>query len=258
MTDVSIILPYYKRIRAFEQALSFNHEKLSSTPERSTEVVLVLDEPSEEEAALELVQRYKQISWRVMINRQDHAWRNPAVAINVGIRHANGSFVLVFSPESIYVTDVPTFLFKGANETQATFALGRVHNCERATINAKGFASAYEEGEPKRYYGSICTPRAALEDIRGYDESNRSWGCDDDNVRARLTLNGLKTKYIRRAKVLHPLEPNEVKREVRRQEKDLSEHDGFVFPKFAVANGEDWGRDFDEIIYDREGSILNG
>lgn len=259
MTDVSIILPYYKRIRAFEEALSFNHERLLSTPERSTEVVLVLDEPSDEAAVLELVQRYGQISWRVIINRQDHAWRNPAVAINVGIRHAKGAFVAIFSPESIYVTDVLTILFEAANQqTQFAYALGQVHHCEREVIKTKGFENAYEEGEPKHYYGSICTSRAALECIRGYDESNRTWGADDDNVRKRLTLNGLKAKWIPKAKVLHPLEPGEIKREVRRLEKDSRQHDEYVFPQFAIANGENWGREFDEIIYDKVGCLLNG
>jgi hypothetical protein len=254
MTDISIILPYYKRIRAFAKALSYNHERFLSTPERSTEVVLVLDEPSEEEAVLELVQKCGQISWRVIINRQDHTWRNPAVAINVGIRHAKGGFVVILSPESICVTDVPTLLYEAANRTQSAFAIGQVHHCAREIIKTKGPASAYEEGEPKRFYGSICTARAALESIRGYDESNRSWGADDDNVRARLILNGLTAKWIGGAKVLHPLEPDEVKREVRRLEKDSREHDEYVFPQLAIANGENWGREFDEVIYDQVGA----
>jgi glycosyltransferase involved in cell wall biosynthesis len=253
MTDLSIILPYYKRLEAFRQALAFNHRKFVSTSERSTEVVLVLDEPSEEAGVLGLVERYGRISWRVLINRREHAWRNPSVAINVGIRHAKGEFVLVLSPESICATDVPTMLLEGYGEPQPSFRLGRVHQCERSVIAAKGIERAYGEGEPKRYYGSICSPRAALESIRGYHESNRTWGCDDDNVRARLTLQGLRTEYVRRAGVIHPLEPHEVSRKVRRREKDARERHAYVFPCSAVANGEDWGREFDEIIYERQG-----
>ncbi len=256
MKGISVIFPYYKRINAFKRALSVNFWKLSSTAERWTEVVLVLDEPSEEQAVLELVQAHPGISWRVLINRQDHAWRNPAVAINVGIRHAQGDFILVFSPESIYVNDVPTHLFNKARENEAVFAVGRVHNCAREVIDAKGLNQAYEEGEPKRYYGSICAPRQHLEMIRGYDETNQSWGCDDDNVRARLMLSGLEARYVRRAKVLHPLESNEVPRVIRRQEKEDHERDFYVYPQSMLANGEDWGREFDEIIYEKEGLLL--
>ncbi|HYK21008.1 MAG TPA: glycosyltransferase family 2 protein [Pyrinomonadaceae bacterium] len=256
MRAISVILPYYKRINAFKRALSINAWKLHSTAERSTEVVLVLDEPSEEQAVLEVVQARPGISWRVLINRRDHAWRNPAVAINVGIRHAKGDYVLVFSPESIYVNDVPSILFNTAREEEATFTVGRVHNCAREVIDAKGFQTAYEEGEPKRYYGSICAPRQALETIRGYDETNQSWGCDDDNVRERLILSGVQTRYVPRAKVLHPLEPNEIRRDVRRQEKEDQERDFYMCPQTVLANGADWGREFDEIIYEKEGLLL--
>ena len=53
--SLSVVLPFYKRLRPFELALGHNLANLQSTPERATEAVLVLDEPSEEEGVLRLV-----------------------------------------------------------------------------------------------------------------------------------------------------------------------------------------------------------
>lgn len=250
MKDLSVILPYYKRLEAFKQALVVNHDNLRSVSGRPTEVVLVLDEPSEESAVLGVVGAYPGISWRVLINRREHKWRNPAIPINVGIRHASGEYVLITSPESLYVTNVPEVLYNSTCPGSNCFSLGYVHFCERHEIARKGLARAYEEGTPKMYYGSICGPREAFEKIRGYDESNHTWGGDDDNCRARLTMLGLQRGCIPSAKMLHPLEPGEPTSVAKLRIKTPAERDAFVHPKSAVTNDQNWGREFEEIIFD--------
>jgi hypothetical protein len=259
MKGLSIILPYYKRFDAFAQALSANHANLTSTPGRPTEVVLVLDEPTEEGAVLRAVRGRPSVSWRVLINRRDHRWRNPAVAINVGLRHARGEFVLIMSPETLHVTNVPQVLYEWAYGAQSHLVLGRICWCPRRDVDEKGLARAFEETEPKRYYGSACGLRAAFEAVGGYDESNRSWGCDDDNIRSRLRLAGLRLKHLPAAKAIHPLEPGEVNHNrIRRREKTWLERHSYERPSIAAANGADWGREFDEVIYDREASAPPG
>jgi hypothetical protein len=255
MKDLSIILPYYKRINAFKQAMAFNHPKFMSAPGRSTEVVLVMDEPTEEVEVLELVSQYDQISWRVIINRQDHEWRNPAKAINVGIRHAEGAFVLTMSPECLHVTDVPCILFNSISSADSYFAVGQLRDCKREVINEKGLVQAFESGlGNKMYYGSVCSPRTVLEAIRGYDESNKTWGGDDDNIRARLILYGLEKKRVPEAKVIHPFDLPHPDRGVRNilKTKTWDEREACLFPSSAVANNESWGREFGEIIYEKE------
>lgn len=254
MKDLSVVLPYYKRIKTFKQSLCVNYLKLMSAPGRSTEVVLVLDEPTEESDVLELVSQYKQISWRVLINRRDHPWRNPSVAINVGIRHAKGAFVLIMSPECLYVTNVPAILFNAAHSISNSFAVGQARFCHRQIIEEKGLAQAYEAKKNQIYYGSICIPRSALESIRGYDESNKTWGGDDDNLRSRLVLSGLEKKCIANAKVIHPVDSDEDRGQVRDilRTKTWDERQACLFPLNAIANGEDWGKEFDEIIYEKE------
>lgn len=259
MKSLSIIMPFYKRLGAFTQSLGANHANLTSGPERPTEVVLVLDEPSEEEGVLRAVEGHPAISWRVLINRREHAWRNPAVAINVGLRHASGEFVLVMSPETLHVTHVPQILYNRASDAPGHLTVGRICWCARQVVSEKGAARAFEETEPKRFYGSACGPRAAFEAVGGYDESNRTWGCDDDNIRARLVLAGLTLKYVPLARAIHPLEAGEVNHNrIRRREKTRLERDAYERPASAVVNGADWGREFDEVIYDREGAVPPG
>ena len=259
MTRLSIVLPYYKRLRAFEHAMRVNYANFASTPERSTEVVLVLDEPSEEEAVLQVINGYSQLSWRVIINRREHLWRNPASAINVGIRHAEGDFILVMSPESLHVTNVPKTLFERSSISDSFIAIGRICWCPRQVIDEKGLTGSFEETEPKRYYGSVCGPRAAFEAVRGYDESNKTWGCDDDNIRARFMLNGLKLKYTPLARAIHPLEAGEVNyNRIRQREKTSVERDLYLVPASSRVNVNDWGREFNEVVFERKGSGLVG
>jgi GT2 family glycosyltransferase len=255
MIQLSIILPFYKRVRALEQALKSNHVNFISSADCATEIVLVLDEPSEEIEVLKVVEAYDQISWRVIINRLAHPWRNPARAINVGIRHAEGDYVLVMSPESLHVTDVPGALVKAASKSSASVSVGQICWCPRQVINEKGITEAFKETEPKIYYGSVCALRGAFEDVRGFDESNYTWGCDDDNLRARLELHGLKLKYEWGAKAIHPLEKDEVNHNrIMQKEKTSTERRRFLRPTNIHGNGKDWGRDFDEVLFERKGS----
>jgi len=191
----------------------------------------------------------------VLVNRREHVWRNPAVPINVGLRHARGDFVLVMSPETIHVTNVPRVLSERAAEPDGGLAIGKICWCQRRVVEEKGAAAAFDETEPKRFYGSVCAPRAAFEAVRGYNESNKSWGCDDDNMRARLMLYGLKLKYTPIARAIHPLEVGEVNHNrIRQRDKTSVERESLTCPVTPVVNGEDWGREFDEIVYESEGA----
>jgi hypothetical protein len=50
--------------------------------------------------------------------------------------------------------------------------------------------------------GRICVRRSDFFQIGGYDESMDSWGHDDDDIKSRLSLLGLKRKYIEGAHFL--------------------------------------------------------
>ena len=75
------------------------------------EIVLVLDEPSEEEEVLAAIRnKFTQFKFRVLVNDKEHPWRTPSKCLNVGIRHAQADFVAVMSPESILMLPTPEYL----------------------------------------------------------------------------------------------------------------------------------------------------
>lgn len=237
---LSIVIPFYKRAEQFAAALKYNAPYLAKP---DYEIVLVVDEPTQQEQVLKIVEAYAGLNWKVLLNPNDHAWRNPSPPLNVGIRHATGDHVLVTSPESMFVTDVPSILLN-AIEGKEVFAIGRVRWCSELHARMLTPVKAFAEVEAA-YYGSICVAREYLLAIRGYDESLTAWGGDDDNLRRRLQLHGIAPLKCPDAKLIHFIdEPREVL-----ADRHIASLDAILFPRVAAVNDENWGTDFNQIIY---------
>ena len=187
---LSVVMPFYKRLSDLRRVLPLQVRHLARA---DLEVVLSLDEPSEERGVIELLRANPQVKWRVLVNDHDHPWRPPCCAINVGVRHAAGDLVLVVSPESAFVGDVPGEALAAQRAEPGAVIAGRVvfatfDELLSGTVE-QTFHKHHERGN--RYYGSICAPRSAFQAVGGYDESFVHWGGDDDNLRRRLELLGL-------------------------------------------------------------------
>ena len=100
--DVSVVMPFYKKMDEFRRIFPKN---LPYFQRNGIEIVIAMDEDSEEESLINFTHRYPFINWKVIVNHNKHDWRNPAKAINVGIRNATKEFILVCSPESEFITD---------------------------------------------------------------------------------------------------------------------------------------------------------
>ena len=229
--DLTVILPFYKKLSVFKEVLHLNAPYFARA---GIEVIIVMDEPSEEAELIAFLKSYPQIQWRLIVNDKPHPWRNPAKTINVGIRHARKSKILVMSPESRMLTDVIKILSKKADERRRIFTTGLV----QIEHTSRGWLP----------YGSICAPRAAFELIRGYDEAYTEWGADDDDVRMRLTYAGYRELRLLRARLLH----TEAKPRPIKQLSESSRHilEANQEQKRVVTNSDDWGRDFSRIAYE--------
>jgi hypothetical protein len=250
---VSVIMPFYKRLGDFERVLPMNAPYLER---RDLEVVLSLDEPSEEDGVLALIRRFPAIRWTVLVNDQHHAWRTPSRAINVAIRHAVGTYVLVVSPESAFVTDVPAIAddllacgsgFAAVGRVAfATYAAletaGSLHACYAATPPAVWAAHAsFRGGQP---YGSLCVERERLARIGGYDEGLVLWGGDDDNMRVRLMLDGATLGISDAMRIVHLAQGPRPPRPVRHGLRDLER---IYRPAIAMANPDGWGTTYERL-----------
>jgi hypothetical protein len=235
--DVSVILPFYKKYHDFVKVLPAN-AKYFSRP--GVEVILVMDEPTEEQEVLNLIRHYPHIHWLVIVNDKEHAWRNPTKALNVGIKHASKKYTLVISPESEMATDI-MYQFRSAIQGNQDYCIGQFH------FKVYGTSRCYIVGLP---YGSIMVSRDNLVKIGGYDESFSKWGGDDDNLRSRLKLLGVRETLIPWAHVIHW----EKKRLKRPPRLSASRRDPLVDkifrPSHWLANNGVFGNDFNRIAYD--------
>lgn len=251
---LSVILPWYRKAAEFRRVLPMN---APAWRRPDLEVVLVLDEPSEEAEVLELLAGQPGIRWKVLVNDTPHPWRPPSRAINVGIRQSAGRFILVASPESAYLSDVPAQVLGILEAVPEAVLVGRVGFVTLQELDGSpDLGALFQARAPsltsaQTYYGSIALARAAAAGIGGYDESFASWGGDDDNFRVRLELAGHPLLSCPDLHLLHvSLEDRTAPRhpqfsydpELRRQR---------ASPAAArIGDGDTWGRAFGRVALD--------
>ncbi|WP_231701711.1 glycosyltransferase [Halopseudomonas salegens] len=257
-------MPWFRKLADMRRVLPINALYFARS---GIEVILVMDEPSEEQAVLELLNFYPDIRWQVVVNDQPHDWRPPCCAINVGLRHAQGDYVLVMSPESACVTDVPAAALRTLLEYPQAIALGQVgfacfeeleshlytnphlYRDHAAYLQqAQELARQFDCAVPDifriaSFYGSICAPKAAFEAVHGYDENFTVWGGDDDNLRVRMELAGYQNLFCPHMRLLH------LEDRLRRGGEQYDADD--IFRKCAIstaqANDASWGQDFARV-----------
>lgn len=224
---LSIILPFYHKVEEFRIALEYNKKYFTS----NMEIVIPIDEPDSLQSVVSIMgDSDLPCSYKIKGNPNPHPWRNPAKAINVGLRMASGTHAIIMSPESILVSNVYSILMDKCNDNTA--ALGRVvfHKGEIGHSPEHSFSSSYIKD---LYYGSICAPIDLFFKVNGYNESYNEWGRDDDDIRGRMKDVGINIVKVSEGKVLH-YEPKAT-RPVRIP---------YVNDKVPFINGTNWGYDF--------------
>ncbi|MBA3454489.1 MAG: hypothetical protein H0T42_15475 [Deltaproteobacteria bacterium] len=252
---LSVVMPFFHRLGDFQRVLPLNARALENP---SYEIVLALDEPSEADAVVAFVRAHPSIRFRVLVNRTEHGWRPPCRALNVGIRAAVGTYVLVVSPESAFVGDVPAIALGAIGDNPRRGVLGHVAFATFAQLAesdgavAKAFETVSAKSRPTSY-GSICASRGALHAIHGYDESLDRWGGDDDNIRVRLFMAGVTLQLHSGMNLVHLSDqPRDGTRNPEQSPDEFPEDYGRrVFePLNLVANPDGWGETFREVIHD--------
>ena len=240
-------MPFYKKITEFKSVLPKNAVYLQRN---GIEVIIVMDSVEEKEELLSLIKNYPFIKWKVIVNHKIHDWRNPAPVLNVGIKHASNSYILVCSPESEMLTDVIYLLRKTFIDYSdfPHYAYGRVCYVDQEVITYNNYDSfSYIP------FGSIMAKKEDLVSIQGYDESFTKWGGDDNNLRARLELVGVKGLYVEKSMMIHRDINNPLGKKRRTLSIDkltVAQLRHFFYPTSSTPNTDDWGCDFNDIIFD--------
>lgn len=246
--DISIILPFYKKLEEFKKVLPLNSKYFNRN---GVELIIVMDEPSEKDGLLELIKSYPLINWVIIVNENPHIWRNPAKAINVGIKASNKNFIMVCSPESIFETDVVFQLLSVVVFYKFSFAIGDVYfDSQLENITATHLKYKYP-------YGSIVVKKEHLLQINGYSECFHQWGGEDDNLRAKLEYIGIRKMHVPSAVMRHY--EKDIFGQNNRTEK-AGQLPEFMLKKSYHPEKEDfinegWGEDFSKIIYDYKNNL---
>ncbi|OWP33678.1 hypothetical protein CBG55_05830 [Prevotella intermedia] len=239
--EVSVVMPFYKKLDEFKMVLPKNQLFFQRN---GIEVIIVMDEDSEENRLIKYIKRYPFINWKVIVNHDKHEWRNPSKAINVGIRNASKDFIFVCSPESEFITDAIYIMRKKLEYYPAHFAIGTVSFTAIESYTELSNSIFIE-------YGSIMAKKEAFYAVTGYDESLIKWGGDDDNIRVRLEMQGIKKILLPEVKLLHKEKPKELKS---RNNKNIAIKTlkRIKCPLVIRANSKDWGKEFNDIAYSWE------
>jgi len=242
--DVSIVMPFYKKLREFTKILPYNAIYFQRV---GLEVIIVMDEPSEEEGVIQLIKRYPSINWKLIVNDTKHESRNPTKVLNVGIRQASKQYVLVSSPETQFYTDVIYQLRNILEYYPKYYAIGTVAFIQEDTMITKELVQKIWFLP----YGSFMTKKEYLMEINGYDESFVKWGGDDDNIRRRLDMIGIRKLFVPESKSLHiEKEKDLVNRPNKSGDLTIAHLRKINYPDVAKVNDQKWGRDFSRIAYD--------
>lgn len=244
--DTTVVLPYYKKYEEFRTSLKTNAKYFQRN---GIEVLLVMDDPSEKEVLLKLIMEYPLINWKVIVNNRKHSWRNPACALNVGIRNASKNNILIISPESEFYTDMIFIMKIKQDWHRDCFITGYV-----------GFTWDVEDsdldGVELKNYGSIYIKKRYLVEIRGYDENITRWGGDDDNIRTRLSRLGLVEIKLENAVLIHHDKDATAYIDRDKKMNDLykkyktEEYRNIYKTPALVRNSKNWGKDFNTVLYD--------
>lgn len=240
--DVSVIMPFYKKMDEFKKIFPINQPYFERN---GIEVIICMDENTEADALLEYINDYPFINWKVIVNHNKHDWRNPSKALNVAIRAASKEYILICSPESQFDTDAIYLMRKALYYYPNHFAVG--------FVEFKSFSSDLTQPVSKVPYGSIMAKKEHLIEIKGYDEQLLKWGGDDDNIRARLEMIGIKKLTLPDVKLIHwESESDLMKRKEKHRAKDrpLEVTRSILYPKNHIVNSNNWGTDFDYVAYD--------
>lgn len=190
--NLSIILPFYKKLKDFKVILPTNARYFQRN---GIEVIIVMDEPSERLELTNFIKTYPLINWIIVTNEEPHEWRNPAKAINAGIKISSKEYIMICSPESAFHTDSIFILRYIAQYYEPCFTIGQVLFRTHGK-NADGISG----GLP---YGSIMVKKNYLEQVSGYSEHFSQWGGEDNNIRVKLEYIGLKKIYVPDAILVH-------------------------------------------------------
>ena len=205
--DVSIIIPFYKKLSEFRTSILYNYKQFQEV----NEIIVIIDEEIKDLSIFSFLQDYN-INFKFLMNNENHPWRNPAVVLNKGINTATSDKIIIISPETILLDGCVKNLVENCNND--TFSVGLIIFTSYKFYFKTDFLN-YDmfscEPERNRYYmgpvfyGSICCTKKNFNLVNNYtiNYSYNGWGGEDDNIRKKLKMANIKQCFVNTANAIH-------------------------------------------------------
>ncbi len=249
--NLSIIMSFYKRYEEFARVLPHNAPFFQRN---GIEVIIAMDEPTEKDKLLKLLKQYPLINWKLIVNERKHLPRNHAPVLNVALKHATKKYIMQIDPEVEYYTDVILQMRTAIAHYPKHYILAYMAyipyemKVDQNNIRSLDFIP----------WGNIMVERTYLKTINAYDETFLKWGGEDDNLRARLDMLGVKKLLLSDALTIH----REVNYDPFDRSKKIQKHSiamwkKMYYPTEISVNYNGWGNDFNNLIYDWKDNKYN-
>lgn len=242
--SVSIVMSFYQRMNSFRVSLPHNMPYFAR---EGVELIICLDHRDEKEELSRFVAGYPELRCRIIMNPNVHQPRNHAPVLNVGIRAASQRNIMIIDPEMELQGDWVEIYNRVLNENPNSYIIGQLLYSEM------DFDTNTADWSGVIPYGALGVARKYMHLIGGYDETFTQWGGEDDNVRVRLGLLGIKRILLSDAILLHREVDSKEQCRIR-QERSASilkkQYAKIFNPSTVRVNDDTWGRDFNEIVYD--------
>ena len=220
MYDLTIIIPFFHKIEEFRSSLKIN----SSQFEKALEVLVLVDHKINTRS-LNYTKKYKNINFTFHINSENHPWRNPSVPINYGIKKAKGKYIMIISPESIFINNVVDILYHNCVKHKNIFTYGNITFTSNAYYKSHSMEPLFDKktNVTEDYigpigYGSICCSKNNLKKVDYYNEDFVLWGGEDDNIRIKLINKDIQGKHIKKSKMIHLETKTELNQRINRMQ----------------------------------------
>lgn len=203
--QLSVLVPLRGALDDFERSIRLNHSMLARA---GMELVLAADVQLES-ALMELMQGFPQIRTTLVLVNAPEGIHWYARALNAGLRHCTGEFVLVCGDALAFVSDVPSQVVAELSRHPQSVLVGR---CAQADVTRWGAAQsvsslfndvAAARIDPTSLSGLTATTRQALMAVGGYDEHIAGEHAPEDNLRIRLEDAGHGLRISAQVQALH-------------------------------------------------------
>ncbi|MET4578340.1 glycosyltransferase [Ottowia thiooxydans] len=204
-TRLSVVVPLCGALEDFERSIGLNHPMLARA---GIELVLAAD-AGLESAAVALMQGLPLIRTTVVLVSAPADLHWSARALNAGLRHCKGEFVLVCGDALAFVSDVPSQVVAELSRHPFTVLLGRCAQAPVARwVNAQSVSPVFDAVasthiDPASLSGLTAAPRKAFMEVAGYDEQIAGEHANEDNLRIRLEAAGYGLRVSPQLQALH-------------------------------------------------------